>query len=304
MKFLGLVAVAATFANAAPSNGTVDAQNNSTAIIPTNSTKMPVPQVGDDYVTLAWSNGAPIDIYNIEIKNDTYVVMIDPYDVEQSFIEDLKAKNHYILCYLNSGAREDWRLDVNGTRVGADIYTPDMLATDMEEWAGETWFDITKLELLKAPHLARMEWMKSVGCDGLDHDNVDCNVASCVPGVNDEDLHKAQIEYAAWLGQSSHLMGMDASLKNAQSIMPEVAQYFDMAINEQCEEWRQWGDCDPFTPYFIEQGKPVFAVEYTHDPILANCDAANAANFTRHYYATFPNGTADEQTYLNCQDQM
>lgn len=65
------------------------------------------------------------------------------------------------------------------------------------------------------------------------------------------DLVNLMAEQAA-----SHNMAI--GLKNALSIIPDVVDVVQFAVNEECSDWTECGDMQPF----IEAGKPVFHIEY------------------------------------------
>lgn len=55
--------------------------------------------------------------------------------------------------------------------------------------------------------------------------------------------------------------GLAMGLKNAGSIVQRVSDFTEFSVNEQCVEY---SECATFAP-FIEQGKPVFHIEYPDD---------------------------------------
>ena len=64
------------------------------------------------------------------------------------------------------------------------------------------------------------------------------------------------------------------ALKNDVEQVPDLAPYFDYAINEQCE---QYSECGNYTTSFASAGKAVFEVEYKLK-VSNFCPPANAAN--------------------------
>jgi hypothetical protein len=51
---------------------------------------------------------------------------------------------------------------------------------------------------------------------------------------------------------------MGVGLKNAGDIIPDVLDFINFSVNEQCIEY---SECDTFAP-FIQADKPVFNIEY------------------------------------------
>eukprot|EP01134_Creolimax_fragrantissima_P007191 CFRG7191T1 len=248
--------------------------------------KMAAPIVGetDTWINRAWTNS---DASPESVSDDHYVILIDPYDESESQIEEWHAEGHYILCYNNVGSWEDWRED-------EDTFPTDLLGKKMSGWDGETWWDVTQWDndRLQTAHTTRMKWMKEKGCDGLEMDNIDCAANNCVSGYSTDDLREDNENYVKWLAQEAVSQGMDPSMKNGIEMFSSLSEYFVMAVNEQCEEY---DECDTYTEYFADKGKPVFAVEYTSSRSAAGCDWANDNNFSRKYW------TSSGQ-YRDCRD--
>ena len=84
-----------------------------------------------------------------------------------------------------------------------------------------------------------------------------------------------QVAYTRFLANEAHKRGLSAALKNDLEQIPDLLDFFDFAINEECF---QYHECDALLP-FIEAGKAVFAVEYELAPDEF-CDQANAMRFS------------------------
>jgi hypothetical protein len=81
-----------------------------------------------------------------------------------------------------------------------------------------------------------------------------------------------QLLFNTALANLAHSKGLTVALKNDVEQVPDLAPYFDYAINEQCE---QYSECGNYTTSFAN--KAVFQVEYKLK--LSNfCPPANAAN--------------------------
>jgi hypothetical protein len=94
----------------------------------------------------------------------------------------------------------------------------------------------------------------SKGCDAIDPDNVDGYNNDNGLGLTEQD----SVNYIAFLAQAAHARNLAIGLKNAGDIIPDVLDVVQFSVNEQC---LQYNECDTFRP-FIDQGKPVFHVEY------------------------------------------
>lgn len=67
-----------------------------------------------------------------------------------------------------------------------------------------------------------------------------------------------QLTFNRMLARLAHERGLAVGLKNDLDQIPELVDSFDFAVNEQCA---QYEECDALAP-FVEQGKPVYHVEY------------------------------------------
>ena len=72
-------------------------------------------------------------------------------------------------------------------------------------------------------------------------------------------------------------------LKNGGAILGQVVEKMQWSLHEQCV---QYNECDTFRP-FIEQGKPVFHIEYPDNPpdvsakdVSDTCGSAQASGFS------------------------
>src|SRR5436309_2372413 len=83
-----------------------------------------------------------------------------------------------------------------------------------------------------------------------------------------------QLLFNTALANLAHSKGFTVALKNDVEQVPDLAPYFDYAINEQCE---QYSECGNYTTYFVNAGKAVFQVEYKLKTSTF-CPPANAAN--------------------------
>ena len=130
---------------------------------------------------------------------------------------------------------------------------------------------------------ARLDVAVQNGCNGVDPDNVD--------GYNNDNgldlTADDSIRYMAFLADAAIQRNLSIGLKNAEEIIPEVINFMQWSVNEQCE---QYDECDTFRP-FIQQNKPIFHVEYpkgntnNNDPVSSDtfnkiCDSKSAAGFS------------------------
>lgn len=147
----------------------------------------------------------------------------------------------------------------------------------MDGWPGEKWID-TRNQGVRKVMKARIALAARKGCDGIDADNVD--------GYGNDtgfDLTEADgADYVRFLAKTAHDAGISYGLKNGGSIIKQVVGVSDWVVNEQCV---QYSECHLYQP-FIQQGKPVLHIEYTHQKqaptkkVNRVCNAAGAKGFS------------------------
>ena len=195
------------------------------------------------------------------------VVDLDLFETSASSVSDLRRRGKHAICYLSAGSWEDWRPD-------RDAFPKGVIGKPYVGWAGEYWLDIRRIDLLAAPMRARLDGCKAKGFSAVDPDNVDGYQADTGFSLTQADA----IRYFRFLAAESHKRGMAIGLKNATELSGEVLPRADFAITEDCfaQGW-----CAS-AKYFVEAGKPVFAIEYTDNEIdfAAFCSQAQAVGFS------------------------
>jgi hypothetical protein len=190
------------------------------------------------------------------------------FDVPQSTIDELHGRGIKVVCYMSAGSWEDWRPDAG--------QFPESVKGRRNGWPGERWLDIRQIGVLGPIMEARLDLCKSKGFDGVEFDNVDGFSNRTGFPLTYED----QLNYNTYLANEAHERGLSAALKNDIEQVFDLAPYFDYTINEQCF---QYNECDyaqnSLVTNFINQGKPVFNVEYK---LAKNkfCPQANAWGFS------------------------
>lgn len=182
----------------------------------------------------------------LDTSVDVPVYDIDGFDQGEAAVAGLHEDGRKVICYLSTGAWEDWRPD-------ADEF-PKAVLGEGNGWEGERWLDIRRTDVLQPLMEARIDMCRDKGFDAVEPDNMD--------GYRNETgfpLTAAdQLRYNRLIARLAHDRGLSVGLKNDLDQIPELVDDFDFAVNEQCA---QYGECDETTP-FIEAGKAVFHVEY------------------------------------------
>lgn len=188
---------------------------------------------------------------------------IDLFDTPQSIIDRLHSDGRIVICYFSAGSWEDWRPD-------ASQFSDTVIGQPLDDWPGEKWLDIRRLDLLGPIIQARLDLARQKKCDGVEPDNVDGYANPTGFPLTAQD----QLTYNLWLANEAHARRLSVGLKNDLDQVPDLVTHFDWALNEQCF---QYDECDKLLP-FVQAGKAVFGVEYELSPTQF-CPAANSMNF-------------------------
>ncbi|MGW6837436.1 endo alpha-1,4 polygalactosaminidase [Streptomyces sp. NPDC054949] len=171
---------------------------------------------------------------------------VDGFTTTKEQVADLKKAGRKTICYLSTGAWEDFRPD-------ADDFPKSMLGKG-NGWEGERWLDIRRLKELEPLMAKRVDMCRGKGFDAVEPDNMDGYAnTSGFPLTGDD-----QLRYNRLLARLAHDRGLSVGLKNDLDQIPQLVGNFDFAVNEQCMEH---DECDRYAP-FTDAGKAVFHVEY------------------------------------------
>ncbi|MGW9437140.1 endo alpha-1,4 polygalactosaminidase [Streptomyces sp. NPDC055607] len=177
---------------------------------------------------------------------DVPVYDIDGFDHPASAVEDLHARGRKVICYLSTGAWEDFRPD-------AGRFPKAVLGTG-NGWKGERWLDVRRTDVLGPLMAERLDMCRAKGFDAVEPDNMDGYKNRTGFPLTAAD----QLRYNRLIARLAHERGLAVGLKNDLDQIPELLPDFDFAVNEQCAEYEE---CDRLTP-FVRAGKAVFHVEY------------------------------------------
>ncbi|MCX5523602.1 endo alpha-1,4 polygalactosaminidase [Streptomyces bobili] len=182
----------------------------------------------------------------LDTSVDVPVYDIDGFDQSEAAVAGLHEDGRKVICYLSTGAWEDWRPD-------ADEF-PESVLGEGNGWDGERWLDIRRTDVLEPLMAARVDMCRDKGFDAVEPDNMDGYRNRTGFPLTAAD----QLRYNRLIARLAHDRGLSVGLKNDLDQIPELVDDFDFAVNEQCA---QYGECEATTA-FIEAGKAVFHVEY------------------------------------------
>ncbi len=195
----------------------------------------------------------------INTAYDVDVYDIDLFDAPDEVIAELHAAGRRVVCYFSAGSYEEFRED-------AGDFALEDLGKTLDGFADERWLDI-RSENVRAIMLARLDVAVARGCDCVEPDNVDGYANESGFDLSAED----QLAFNRFIANAARQRGLCVGLKNDLDQIPQLVQYFDFAVNEQCHEY---DECEGLTP-FVEAGKPVFNAEY-EDSYVRDADAREA----------------------------
>jgi len=183
---------------------------------------------------------------DLNLSYDVDIYDIDLFDTPKETIAELHNANRKVICYFSAGSYENWRPDKNQ-------FPESAIGNTLDGWEDEKWLDIrdsTVREIMKS----RLDLAVEKGCDGVEPDNVDGFANNSGFDLTFEN----QLDFNIFLANEAHKRNLSIGLKNDLEQINQLVEYFDFAINEQCN---QYSECDLLLP-FIQAGKPVFNAEY------------------------------------------
>ena len=218
------------------------------------------PQVSD---TWQWQLAGAVNT-----SYDTDVYDIDLFDHPATVMQRLHGDGRRVICYFSAGSYEDWRPDAGAFQF-AD------LGNNLNGWPGERWLDVRSTHVRQIM-MARLDLALQKGCDGVEPDNIDGYTNNSGFPLTADD----QLDYNRFLAEEAHSRDLAIALKNDTGQVDDLVDSFDLAVNEQCHQYKE---CHTLAP-FINAGKPVFNAEYAsayvNDPAArqALCDTAQGLN--------------------------
>jgi hypothetical protein len=198
---------------------------------------------------------------------------IDGFDAAAADVSSMHTAGIKVVCYLSAGTYENWRPDASRF--------PAAILGRNNGWPGEKWLDIRDAQnsgsVLLSIMSARLDMCRAKGFDAVELDNVDGYTNRTGFPLTSAD----QAFYNATLANGAHSRGLMVLQKNDNAQIPKLLPYFDGALNEQCNQYKECTTAQNGSfgyDQYVAAGKPVFQAEYS----LATskfCGADNAANF-------------------------
>jgi hypothetical protein len=187
-------------------------------------------------LTGALDKSVPVDVYDV-----------DGEKTSAGDVAALKSGGKRVICYVNVGAREDFRADARN-------FPESVQGKGLEGWPGEKWLDVRRWDVLEPIFSARFKTCKDKGFDAVEPDNVDGYSNNSGFPLTAAD----QLAFNRRVADLAHRHGLGVGLKNDVDQAVELAPAFDFAVNEECAHY---DECDTLK-VFTNAGKAVFHVEY------------------------------------------
>ena len=177
------------------------------------------------------------------------------------------------ICYIDAGGAESFRPDFPAYQAFNNNCGGCLFGRPIGGFRNEFWLNINndrgQRTFILGQIGARLDRCVADRFDGVEMDVVDAWSNRTGLTITPD----TQLLFNTALANLAHSKGLTVALKNDVEQIPDLAPYFDYAINEQCQ---QYSECGNYTTYFAPT-KAVFQVEYKLSTSKF-CPPANAAN--------------------------
>ena len=229
--------------------------------------------VGITAVPFTGGGAASPAVYDIDFLTDPACAPGGSNDVDNAAaVTAVHAAGGHAICYLDAGTDEPFRPDHQAYVDFDQSCGGCLFGKPVSGFREEHWLDIENDHGQRAFVLgqvsARLDRCRADGFDAVEFDNVEAY-------ANDTGLPisaSAQLLFNSALANLAHSKGLSVALKNDLGQIPDLVPYFDLAINEQCQQYDECAALDPF----LAAGKAVLQVEYQVG-VGTFCPPANAA---------------------------
>jgi len=197
---------------------------------------------------------------------------LDLFNTPASTIKYLRDNGKKVICYFSAGSSEDWRPDYKqfqknemGQRVSKDD-------AGSSFWEGEKWLNIknSNPNSNQLPNVwkimqSRIKLAYEKGCNAIDPDNTDAYDNKNGLGLTSKDA----VQYVRFMAKEAARYNMSTGLKNSGSILGQVQDVIQFAVNEECAAMNE---CTEYKTFL--RSKPVFHIEYTKTKSAGSAELA------------------------------
>jgi hypothetical protein len=198
---------------------------------------------------------------------------IDGFNASSADVAAMHSAGMKVVCYISAGTYENWRPDAS--------QFPASILGKGNGWPGEKWLDVRDVQksgsVLRRIMDARLDMCHQKGFDMVELDNVDGYSNSTGFPLTAAD----QLYFDATLANDSHSRDLSVLQKNDLEQIPRLLPYFDGALNEQCNQYKECTTAQNGSyglNQYVAAGKPVFQAEYKLTTSQF-CSKDNANNF-------------------------
>ncbi len=185
---------------------------------------------------------------------------VDAFETSAAEVASLHAEGKHVICYVDVGTAESFRLDYSSF--------PASVLGRSNGWPGERWLDIRRLRIVEPIMAARFQICREKGFDAVEPDNIEAYANRSGFPIS----ARQQLIFNEWVATEAHTLGMAVLQKNDSEQSTTLEPYFDGALSEQCNQYRECANFD----VYLSAGKPVLNAEYQRQP-KQFCAADNAA---------------------------
>ena len=233
---------------------------------------------------------APV-VFDIDLYQDGTCYTPNNYGVLNSAaVKAIHAHGGQVIGYIDAGSAEHWRPDFPQYVSFNHSCHGCLFGRFVGGYHDENWLNINAAPLGINPTTGRKETprqfildelsarlarARQLRVDAIEFDNVDAY-------QNDTGLAisaHTQLLFNTALANLAHRKGFRVALKNDVGQLADLKPYFDVAINEQCFEYRECNDPPPGYLGWVAAGRAVFNVEYRLRA-ASFCPQANAWHVT------------------------
>jgi hypothetical protein len=201
----------------------------------------------------------------VDITEPAELFYLDAELQDPADLAALHARGRHYLCYLSAGSLESFRDD-------ADEFPPAAIGNPLADFPRERWLDVrdATVRMLMA---RRVTALAAAGCDGVVPSSLAVHTADTGFELSVTDA----LDYARWLAERLHAVGMSAGLTGPVELTSELWPSFDFGLGIGCLDRTACGEYEPFT----QAQKPVLHIELGDEASAPKiCNAAKALGFS------------------------
>ncbi|MGH3149012.1 MAG: endo alpha-1,4 polygalactosaminidase [Rubrobacter sp.] len=201
----------------------------------------------------------------LDTSFDVDIYDVDAVETPAATVDRLHARGARVVCYMSAGSWEKWRPD-------AGEFPASVKGRNLDDWPGEKWLDVRKIETLRPIMARRMDVCREKGFDAVEPDNID----GYDNGSGFPLTYAHQLAYNRMLANEAHERGLAIALKNDTAQVRDLVNHYDFAVVEECFAYKECGKYSPFD----EAGKAVLLAEYDTRNMTTRCQGADRLGFS------------------------